>query len=311
MIMRESVFFYEDMREGADMREKEGSCVRITGGQHIGGTLAIPERLAGKNVAAIGKKAFWGCAGMQEVSVPESVEEIGDWAFASCKELRKVILPRRDIRLGRGVFKGCERLKCIELRNACLGEETGKAGEADGAGYLLAAVDRLLHNPYLLDIAAAGTAEWYQKWDAALKKLMQMPEDEGFSKMLLCGEEDCGSRENDIDHYRAAQRRRKAAAALLRLRYDTFLSGELRGELTAFLRAHALGCETAEAWEALVEDYGDDRSCYELFEQAGGIHAGNREQCIAALGDSHTEMKAYLLGKTTKSKEDFFDSLSL
>lgn len=178
--------------------------------------------------------------GVQEVFVPESVEEIGDWAFASCKELRRVSLPRRDIRLGRGVFKGCERLECIELRNACMSEETGKAGkenkeeQADGTGYLLAAADRLLHNPYLFDIGAAGTAEWHRKWDASLQELMHMPEDEGFSKMLLCGEEDYGSRENNIDHYCAGQRKRKARAALLRLRHDTFLSGELRGNWRLF-----------------------------------------------------------------------------
>lgn len=310
MIMSETVFLYEETQD-----EKADS-VRITGVRFADSVMRIPEQLGQKKVSVIGKKAFWGCMGVQEVFVPESVEEIGDWAFASCKELRRVSLPRRDIRLGRGVFKGCERLECIELRNACMSEETGKAGkenkeeQADGTGYLLAAADRLLHNPYLFDIGAAGTTEWHRKWDASLQELMHMPEDEGFSKMLLCGEEDYGSRENNIDHYCAGQRKRKARAALLRLRHDTFLSGELRGELEAFLRAHALGCETADAWEALVEEHGGDRSYYDLFERAGGIHEKNRGQCIAALDESHTEIKAYLLGKTTKSREDFFDSLS-
>lgn len=296
MLMRDTVFFYEDIED------EKAQCVCITGAQYVGETMEVPDRLDGKTVLAIGKKAFWGCMGVREISVPESVVEIGDWAFASCKALRRVSLAHRRVRVGRGVFRGCERLECIEIRGAF---------SSDGTGHLLAAGDRLLHNPYLLDIAAAGTAEWYRRWDAALLKLLQMPEDEGFSKMLLCGEEDYGSRENNIDHYRAGQRKKKAYAALLRLRYDDFLDGELRGELTAFLRAHTIGCETAEAWEALTEGHGDDRSYYDLFEAAGGIHDKNREQCIAALGSSHTEMKAYLLGKKAKTDGDFFDSLSI
>lgn len=296
MIMRDTAFFYEDIEDEKAQR------VRITGAQYVGEVLEVPASLDGKTVAAIGKKAFWGCTGVKEASVPESVGEIGDWAFASCKELRRVSLPQRQIQIGRGVFRGCEHLECIELCGA---------SSPDGTGQLLAAGDRLLQNPYLLDMAAAGTAEWYQKWDASLRKLLRMPEDEGFSKMLLCGEEDYGSRENNLDHYCAGQRKKKASAVLLRLRYDAFLSTELRRELTAFLKSHTLGCETAEAWEALTEEHGDDRSYYDLFEEAGGIHDKNREQCIAALGDSHTEMKAYLLGKTVNRGGDFFDSLSI
>lgn len=298
-ILQDTVFFYEDV-------QGEGEpCVRITGAQHIGGLLQIPEKIDGKNVTAIAKKAFWGCDGVREVVLPRCIREIEDWAFASCRQLEKVSLPHCHIVIGRGVFRGCERLECIEVQDMlCLDEKRG-------VGHLLAAGDRLLNNPYLLDIVNAGTDEWYEKWDAALEKVMQTAEDEGFSKMLLCGEEDYGSRENNIDHYCAAQRKKKARAALLRLRYDDGLKSGLRGELISFLNKHTMGCETKEAWEVLVAEHGEDRSYYELFEAAGGIHAHNREQCIADLGEAHTEMKAYLLGKTAEAEHDFFDSLTL
>lgn len=299
MIMQNTVFFYEDADDG----EERG--VRITGAQYIGARLQIPERIEGKSVLIIGKKAFWGCDGVQEITVPESVRGIEDWAFASCKNLLTISIPHQEIRVGRGVFRGCERLECIEIREMLFTD--GK----DGVGHLLAAGERLLHNPYLLDIANAGTDGWYARLDASLQGLLRMAEDEGFSKMLLCGEEDYGSRENNIDHYCAMQRKRKARAALLRLRYDACLNEGLRGELTAFLNAHTMGCETKEAWEVLIEEHGEDRSYYELFEAAGGIHDGNREACIAALKETHTEMKAYLLGKAANSDGDFFDSLAM
>lgn len=299
MIMQDTVFFYEDVQG----EEEPG--VRITGAQHMGGLLQIPERLDKKTVTSIGKKAFWGCDSVREVIVPESVREIGDWAFASCKNLVTIRMHRRQMTLGRGVFRGCERLECMEIEELLL-FDGGR-----GVGHLLAAGERLLHNPYLLDIANAGTGEWYAKLDAALYKLMQTAEDEGFSRMLLCGEEDYGSRENNIDHYRAEQRRRKGRAALLRLRYDDRLSAELRGELVSFLITHTMGCETCEAWEVLVEEHGENRGYYELFEAVGAIHEQNREQCIAALGETHTEMKAYLLGGMSKKEDDFFDSLLL
>ncbi|MBD5533475.1 MAG: leucine-rich repeat domain-containing protein [Lachnospiraceae bacterium] len=299
MIMQNTVFLYEDVCG------EEEDCVRITGAQHIGGVLQIPERLDEKTVTSIGKKAFWGCDGVREIVLPVSIREIEDWAFASCKQLETVSMPHRQVGIGRGVFRGCERLTCIGIREPLL------ADEEQGVGHLLAAGDRLLNNPYLLDIASAGTDEWYARWDAALEKLMETAEDEGFSKMLLCGEEDYGSRENNIDHYCSQQRKKKARAALLRLRYDDWLGSRLRGELTAFLTAHTMGCKTKEAWEVLTAEHGEDRSYYELFEAAGGIHEHNREQCIADLGEAHTEMKAYLLGKTTKAEDDFFDLLTL
>ena len=297
--MQDTVFLYEDIQVEQDC------CVRITGAQHVGGLLRIPEQLDERNVTAIGKKAFWGCDEVREIDLPKSVREIEDWAFASCKNLVSISIPDRQTKIGRGVFRGCEHLEYIEIRDMLFSDEK------QGVGHLLAAGDRLLNNPYLLDIVNAGTNEWYAKLDASLEKLMQTPEDEGFSKMLLCGEEDYGSRENNIDYYCAVQRKKKARAALLRLRYDDRLESGLRGEFIAFLTAHTMGCETKEAWEVLIAEHGEDRSYYELFETVGGIHAHNREKCIADLGEAHTEMKAYLLGKATNAESDFFDSLTL
>ncbi len=285
--------------------EKEADGLAVTGIGAAGLCLRIPERAEGLPVVSIGKKAFWGCESVREVILPDTVRYIGEWAFASCKSLECVSVPHRDIRIGRGVFRGCDSLTQLQIRNPVLD------GKQEGIGRLLVAGDRLLGNGYLLNIRNAGSMEWYAQWDASLQKLMEQPDDEGFSKMLLCGEEDYGSRENNIDHYCAGKRRRKARAALLRLRYDDLLGEGLRGILVSFIRSHTKGCAAQEAWEVLTEEHGDEKEYYRMFAGIGGIHDKNREQCIADLGERHTEMKAYLLGQQEDAGGDFFASLEL
>ncbi len=295
MTAENEAFFYE----------REENEITITGIRTAGVSVHIPERIEGMAVAAVGKKAFWGCGSMRGVILPDTIHRIGEWAFASCRRLESVSMPHRDIQIGKGVFRGCDSLRSLQVRNPSLSDRQ------EGVACLLAAGDRLLKNGYLLDIVNAGSGEWYAKWDASLRKLMEQPDDEGFSRMLLCGEEDYGSRENNIDHYCSRQRKRKARAALVRLFHDELLSEENRGLLTAFLLEHTKGCATQEAWEVLMEEYGDDQRYYRMFTRIGGIHEGNREQCIADLGGLHTEMKAYLLGQPQDGCGDFFDALEL
>ena len=46
------------------------------------GAYEIPQ-----GVTSVGDYAFWGCDGLEFVTIPEGVTSIGDWAFASCDSL--------------------------------------------------------------------------------------------------------------------------------------------------------------------------------------------------------------------------------
>lgn len=286
--------------------EREADEIRITGMEGDALTVRVPEAIEGKRVTVIGKKAFLSCIKVEEIYLPDSVYQLEDWAFASCKSLRMVSLKKGNIVFGRGTFRGCEALTEIRLREPVYDEEQ------PGLGYLFAAGFMLLDVLYLLDAQNAGTAEWYEKWDARMRVIMELPEQAGFSKMLLCGVEDYGSRENTLEYYISGNRKKKAEIALLRLLYPYGLKKKDRELLTDFLLLHTKGCDGEEAWEVLKDEHGDDAAYYKLFAGLGAVNIENCRMMIADLGESHTEMKAFLLKQCGNGQQDdFFDTLAL
>ncbi|MBD5458095.1 MAG: hypothetical protein HDR27_05920, partial [Lachnospiraceae bacterium] len=137
-------------------------------------------------------------------------------------------------------------------------------------------------------------------------------DEEGFSKMLLCGEEDYGSKENNLDYYIEQRRRFKVRLAMLRLMNDIGLAPEVREELLSYLRSHTKGEVSEETWKVVLEEYGDERAYYQFLLDSGCIHDGNFSAVLEDMGERHTEMKAFLMNaRSTQPKmEEAFAALA-
>lgn len=258
----------------------------------------LPERIEGVPVAGIGKKAFLSRKNLRRVFLPDGLEEIGDWAFAYCGALKEAVLPCGEVRFGRAVFMECGSLERL----------TGTHAQ----GELLAAAVTALDAYYLLDLQAAGSREWLAKWDSRLMAVMQTPETEGYSRQVLCGEEDYGS--TDLAAYTSGRRRQKARLTFLRLLYPEALPDGNREALEAYLRGHARGsAQGEEAWRVVLEEHGNDRAYYALYAELGCITEDNFDGSLRDIGEEYPELKAYFL----RFKEErlgtgnFFEELEL
>ena len=247
--------------------------------------LVIPEQVEDFPVVWIGKKAFLSNKTLRKIVLPETLAGIGDWAFAYCGRLEKVTLPYRRLEIGLGVFRECPALSQIADRE----------GAQEDVSFLLAATVGLLDAVYLFDLENAGSENWLAAFDVRMKNRMALADNDGFSKMLLCGEEDCGSRDTDIGYYMEQKRREKVRLAMLRLFHDYGLKEEFRAELAAYLLSHVKGCESEETWRVILEEHGDERQFYELLTQLGGVTEENFQGMMEDMGERHAEMKAYLM----------------
>lgn len=266
-------------------------------------SLTIPECVDGKPVTVIGKKAFLGAKGLQKLVLPESLMQIQDWAFAFCSNLESLTLPRKKLDIGKGIMKDCFKLQQIIIAD--------DEPEAEGISYLLAAVMNKLEAFYLFDPSAAGSRSWLEQWDARLMSLMEQEDTEGFSKMLLCGEEDYGSKDNNLDYYVEQKRRFKVRLAMLRLIYDTGLKPSVGDKLLSYLQSHKKGESSEETWKVVLEEHGDDRRYYQFLLDNDCITEENFDEMLSDMGERHTEMKAFLMNeRSVKSKrEDAFAAL--
>ena len=131
--------------------------------------------------------------------------------------------------------------------------------------------------------------------------------------MLLCGEEDYGSRENNLDYYMEQRRKEKVRLAMLRLMHDYALDISVKKELEDYLLDHVKGKETEETWLVVLEEHGDDLRYYQFLAELGGVQEDNFQDMMEDLGDRHTEMKAWLMNYYSKNhtKEDIFADFDL
>ncbi|MGI5925017.1 MAG: leucine-rich repeat protein, partial [Lentisphaeria bacterium] len=74
------------------------------------GEYSIPD-----DVTSIGKRAFYGCAGLSRVNIPNSVTSIGNQAFLDCSGLGSVVIPASVTDIGHGTFEGCTSLSSVDL----------------------------------------------------------------------------------------------------------------------------------------------------------------------------------------------------
>lgn len=302
--------------------QKKGVCIMGCQGslQNTAGELSIPAQVEGMPVTSIGKKAFLSNKYLRRVVLPDTITEVGDWAFAYCSGLKEVELPRRAISFGKSVFLECEALKFLKIR------ETGDAGlppdkavssnkeagnQAQMTAALLASAVTVGEAYYLLDICEAGSREWLLKWDARMLAVIRTSDQEGFSKQILCGEEDYGS--TDLNAYMSHRRKVKVRLMLLRLLYSYGLDEDIKEELQAYLKSHTKGCKSEEAWEVVLEEHGEEREYYGLFAELGCVTDDNLDGILRDIGEGCPEMKAYFIRYKEENigQGDFFGELEL
>ena len=247
---------------------------------------------------AIEKKAYLSRKDLKEITIPESVEEVGDWAFAYCDELRNVNFLNDQVRFGKAVFLECNKLKRIRVE-----------GKSKAVARLLAAAVTVANAPYLLDLREAGSKEWFAKWDARMLTILHTPDDEGYSKQVLCGEEDYGS--TDYLAYCSGRRKEKVRLLFIRLLYDEELNEDVKMEMAGYILAHTKNEKHEEAWQVLLEEFGEERAYYELFAQLGCVTKDNLQDILEDIGDANPEMKAYFLrvGEGILENDDVFGDL--
>lgn len=281
---------YIETKEGVEIVSVSGNPIEVV----------IPRCIEEQPVIAIGKKAFLSKKQLKRVCVPESVSQVGDWAFAYCDGLQEITFEGERTRLGKAVFLECGKLLKVSV---------GEKGRTTAA--LLAAVAAMPDAAYLLQPEEVGTSVWYQKWDAKMLSVLHGSDSDGYSKQVLCGEEDYGS--TDLEAYLSNSRKRKVRLLLLRLLHDESLKEEVREELIQYLCAHTKGCKTEETWSVIWKEHGNDREYYELFAALSCITRDNLGEILQDIGEEFPEMKAFFLrlGEQSARTEDFFSDFEL
>ncbi len=156
-----------------------------------------------------------------------------------------------------------------------------------------------------------GSPEWLKKWDARLEAVMRMEDQEGYSKQVLCGEEDYGS--TDLGAFLQAKRRKKVRLAMLRLLCDEGLSDGMRKYLEEYLTAHTKGCESEESWQVVLEEGETHPEYTQLFLQLGCANRQNIGDMIRQMKEDQPQLRASFLRYQQErlGREDFFEGLSL
>lgn len=283
---------------GSLQYERKDDQITVIGYRGTGSEAEVPERIEGIPVTRIGKKAFLSRKNLRRVVLPDTIDEVGDWAFAYCDGLRQVVLPCRNIMFGRAVFMECGSL--VSLSGTAAPER------------LLAAAVTAYDAYYLLDLPEAGSRQWLEKWDSRLTAVMETPDSEGFSKQVLCGEEDYGS--TDLEAYISGRRKRKARLAFLRLLFPEGLSEKRRELLEEYLRSHTKSSAAGdEAWQVILREHGEDRAYYGLFSEIGCVTEENFDGILEDIGEAYPEMKAFFLRDREErlGSRDFFADLEL
>lgn len=270
----------------------------------------VPEAIENKPVAKVGKKAFLGIKSVVKISLPDSVKEIGDWAFASCSSLEEIIFPSGNPTLGNKIFRDCTKLKDIIIRGL------DSLPEGSAGGRLMALMVNGLDAQYLFSDALTQwgkgnnpflNQELSLAMDGVILQYLKKDESEGFSKMLLCGEEDYVGDDSNLDNYRALRIREKIRVLFIRMMNPVGLSEDNRKLFSEYLKANM----KENTWPLVLEEHGDEQAYFDLLIECGCIHEGNMGDLIAGMGDRNTAMKGYLLSLKGENlgETDFFADL--
>ena len=158
-------------------------------------------------------------------------------------------------------------------------------------------------------------------------QILRTADRDGYSKMVLCGEEDYGSRENNLDYFLNQKRKSKVRIAFMRLLNPAGLQSEVKEELENYLREHTVGSAASggilfgnkdadvwdETWQVLLTEHGEDSGYYKLFTEIGCLTEENFDRILSETGENFPEMKAWFLKykEETIGYTDFFADLML
>ncbi len=301
-------------------QEEAGAFVSVVMHQGNGGILVIPPYIdvEGRTaaVSVVEKKAFLGTSALRQVILPFTMQRLDDWAFAQCEHLSQVVVQTDTGDMGRipGTGNGCDiRIEfgkgvfddCVHLEDICIGTD-----KRDTLSALLGAIPCRLRAEYLLRDSGIGSVHWFSKWDTSLSAFLDEDDTEGYTNMVLCGEEDI---QRNLPEYIADKRRRKSALCLLRLMHADHLEHAFRVKYEAYILNHCKGSESEEAWEVILSDFGDRMEYYNLFAGLGCISENNIDAMLLDMGDRHAEAKAYLIDykQTRPGGGDIFSSFEL
>lgn len=289
------------------MLEPDGVC--ITGWQGGGRTVKVPERIEGLTVTGIGRKAFLSKKNLRVIELPVGLHSLGDWAFAYCDNLERITVSAECVHMGKSLFLDCGQLACISGVRRCEGGTCEAWPES--CGRLLSASVTQLDAYYLLEPAAVGSPEWLRKWDARLEAVMRADDGEGYSKQVLCGEEDYGS--TDMEAFLQARRQKKVRLAMLRLLCDQGLMPAMRQYLEQYLREHTKGCESEESWQVILAQGEAHPEYAQLFLRLGCAGRENIEAMIRQMREDQPQLRAAFLRYQQEElgHGDFFAGLSL
>lgn len=261
-----------------------------------GVNIDVPAQINGLPVTDIKKKAFFGAKSLRRIELPSSIVKIGEWAFASCNGLEEIIVNNPNVELGAGIFKNCDKLNKIQC---------GFTEDAEQKATLLALAVMLGGTGHLLDFHRAGTAEWIRELDEQLVFMLAKDDGEGFSNMLLCGEEDYVGDDSNLDVYCSLRKKEKLRRVFTRLINSLAIADDVESALSGYL----LKCMPNETWQLVLEEHGEEQEYFELLLKYSCINADNIAELIEQMGDKHSGMKAYLLRKKSEMNgaEKLFD----
>jgi hypothetical protein len=165
-------------------------------------------------------------------------------------------------------------------------------GDSKEHAALLAKAPCVMDAEYLLNERYSGYDEWYTNWDARLNSIINEADDEGYTALVLCGEEDI--LKEPLEFCRD-NRKKKAYLCLLRLFYDEALNDENRDIFSRYVLKHCKGCETDEAWQVMLEKFADEIPFFKMFADMGCITAENVDDMLLDMDENHAEAKAYVM----------------
>lgn len=282
----------------------------------------VPAMINDLPVTEIKKKAFFGAKSLRKIELPTSVVKIGEWAFASCNGLEEIIVPNKNVVVGAGIFKNCDKLKMIytsgddielvsyaslnasDEKNAVMYQSV-----AEQTASLLALAAQLGGTGHLVDFERAGSSEWIDELDSSLVLMLAKDDGEGFSKMLLCGEEDYVGDDSNLEVYCSLRRKEKLRLVFTRLMNPLGIGSVAESALSDYL----LKCMPDDTWNLVMDEHGEEQEYFDLLIKYDCITADNIAKLIESMGDKHSGMKAYLLRKKSEmsSSSSFFDDLDI